>query len=54
MKKYLLSLFTIIIPLITFAQESTSEKFDRLFKEYTGWFVDGIFYGDASVDWRVW
>jgi AGCS family alanine or glycine:cation symporter len=44
MKKYLLSMFTIISPLLTFAQESTSEKIDTIFKNYTGWFVDAIFY----------
>lgn len=44
MKKYLLLLITIMLPFLTFAQESTSEKFDRLFREYTGWFVEGIFY----------
>ncbi|PQV48180.1 AGCS family alanine or glycine:cation symporter [Jejuia pallidilutea] len=44
MKKYLLSLFTLISPFLTFAQESTSEKIDRVFKDYTGWFVDAIFY----------
>lgn len=44
MKRYLLSLITLVLPFITYAQESTSEKFDRVFKEYTGWFVDLIFY----------
>ena len=44
MKKFLLLLFSVFFPLITIAQESTSEKFDRVFKQYTGWFVDGIFY----------
>ncbi|MBD0830530.1 alanine/glycine:cation symporter family protein [Aestuariibaculum sediminum] len=44
MKRYLLSLFTLVLPVLTFAQESASEKFDRIFKEYTGWFVEGIFY----------
>lgn len=44
MKKYLLSIFTIILPILTFAQETTSEKIDRVFKDYTGWFVDAIFY----------
>ncbi|MDO6760175.1 alanine/glycine:cation symporter family protein [Tamlana sp. 2_MG-2023] len=44
MKKYLLSILTTITPLLIFAQESTSEKIDRIFKEYTGWFVDAIFY----------
>lgn len=45
MKKYLLSLITFLIPVITFAQESTtSQKIDEAFKNYTGWFVDLIFY----------
>ena len=44
MKKYLLSVFTVILPFLTFAQETTSEHIDRVFKDYTGWFVDAIFY----------
>ncbi|WP_445735849.1 alanine/glycine:cation symporter family protein [Mariniflexile sp.] len=44
MKKYLLSIFTLILPLLTFAQQSTSEKIDGVFKDYTGWFVEAIFY----------
>ncbi|WP_179336042.1 alanine/glycine:cation symporter family protein [Winogradskyella costae] len=44
MKKYLLSIFTISLPFLTFAQETTSEKIDAIFKDYTGWFVDAIFY----------
>ncbi|TNJ43564.1 alanine:cation symporter family protein [Tamlana fucoidanivorans] len=44
MKKYFLSLFTLIAPFLTFAKESTPEKIDRVFKDYTGWFVEGIFY----------
>ncbi len=44
MKKSLLLLLTVFLPLVTFAQETTSEKIDRLFKDYTGWFVDLIFY----------
>lgn len=45
MKKYLLSLITFLIPIITFAQETTaSQKIDEIFKDYTGWFVDLIFY----------
>ncbi|MDW5290529.1 alanine/glycine:cation symporter family protein [Formosa sp. PL04] len=44
MKKYLLSFFTLILPIITFAQETTSEKIDAVFKNYTEWFVDAIFY----------
>jgi AGCS family alanine or glycine:cation symporter len=45
MKKSLLSLITFLIPIITFAQETTaSEKVDAIFQDYTGWFVDLIFY----------
>ena len=44
MKKYFLSILTLVLPILTFAQESTSEKIDQVFKEYTGWFVEGIFY----------
>jgi len=44
MKKYLLSFFALISPFLIFAQESTSETIDRVFKQYTGWFVDAIFY----------
>ena len=45
MQKKILSLFTILLPIVTFAQEpSTSEKIDTIFKSYTEWFVNGIFY----------
>ncbi|AJR02369.1 alanine/glycine:cation symporter family protein [Siansivirga zeaxanthinifaciens] len=44
MKKYFFSILTLVLPITTFAQESTSEKIDQVFKEYTGWFVEGIFY----------
>ncbi|AUS07323.1 alanine/glycine:cation symporter family protein [Pseudotamlana carrageenivorans] len=44
MKKYLLSIFTLISPILIFAQESTSQQVDRIFKDYTGWFVEAIFY----------
>ena len=44
MKKYYLSLITLMTPFLFFAQKTTSEKIDETFKEYTGWFVDGIFY----------
>ncbi|WP_138433099.1 alanine/glycine:cation symporter family protein [Winogradskyella algicola] len=43
MKKYLLLLFVLILPLLNFAQETTSQKIDNAFKKYTGWFVEGIF-----------
>ncbi len=45
MKKILFSLFSILTPLLTFAQEqTTSEAIDETFRQYTGWFVDLIFY----------
>lgn len=44
MKKHLLSVFTIIFPILSFAQSSTSEQIDKVFKDYTGWFVEAIFY----------
>ena len=54
MKKYLLSIFTLVLPLLTFAQETTSEKIDRIFKDYTGWFVDAIFYEiPFSEDYKI-
>lgn len=47
-KRILFSLLTIFIPLLTFAQENAeptfSERIDTIFKDYTGWFVDFIFY----------
>ncbi len=47
-KRILFSLFSIFIPLITFAQENDnvtfSDRIDMIFKDYTGWFVDFIFY----------
>ncbi|MBR9914652.1 MAG: alanine:cation symporter family protein [Algicola sp.] len=50
MKKFLLSFFTLITPFLTFAQESTSERIDEVFKTYTGWFVEGIFYEIPFTD----
>ncbi len=44
MKKKLLTLFTIVFPFLTFAQETLPEKIDSTFKYLTGWFVDAIFY----------
>ena len=48
MKKYLLSIFTLILPILTFAQEATElgidEKIDKVFGDATGWFVNAIFY----------
>ncbi|RIV67532.1 alanine/glycine:cation symporter family protein [Flagellimonas aequoris] len=44
MKYRLLTLLSFIIPALSFAQESTSEKIDAVFSSYTGWFVRAIFY----------
>ncbi|RZS93082.1 alanine/glycine:cation symporter family protein [Aquimarina brevivitae] len=48
MKRTLLSLLALITPILTFAQEAKeptlSEKIDQVFSDYTGWFVQGIFY----------
>ncbi|OAB81782.1 alanine/glycine:cation symporter family protein [Cochleicola gelatinilyticus] len=45
MKKFLLSLFAVLTPLLAFAQDpTTSEKIDATFRDYTGWFVEAIFY----------
>ena len=60
MKKYLLSVFALILPLLTFAQEAQEmgidEKIDQAFGDATGWFVNFIFYqipitDDISVYW---
>lgn len=60
MKKYLLSLFAILLPLLTFAQEATEKGLDKQIDEgfgwLTGWFVDFIFYqipftDDIKVFW---
>lgn len=44
MKYRLLTLFSLIIPTLSFAQGSTSEKIDAVFSRYTSWFVEAIFY----------
>lgn len=45
MKKYLLSLISLLTPFLTFAQDASGggDSIDSLFKKYTGWFVDFIF-----------
>jgi len=49
-KKYLSILIT-LLPFTTFAQEqSTSDLIDTVFKNYTGWFVDLIFYAIPFTD----
>ena len=48
MKKYLLTIFTLISPLFSLAQEAQEmgidEKIDQAFGEATGWFVNFNFY----------
>lgn len=45
MNKFILSLISLLTPLIGFAQEpSTSQQIDATFRDYTGWFVNAIFY----------
>ncbi|MEJ6793104.1 MAG: alanine:cation symporter family protein, partial [Lacinutrix sp.] len=60
MKKYLLSIFSLILPLLSIAQESSEvgidQKIDQVFGDLTGWFVEIIFYqidfgGDVKVFW---
>ena len=60
MKKYLLAILTLILPLLTFAQEATEkgidQKIDEAFGNATGWFVNFIFYqidfgGGVKVFW---
>ena len=58
MKKYLLSIFTLILPLITFAQEEVGidQKIDQIFGDWTGGFVSFIFYqidfgGGIKIFW---
>jgi len=50
MIKSLLTLLFSIVPMLTFAQTSNADKVDAIFKEYTGWFVDAIFYAIPFTD----
>ncbi len=54
MKKYLLSIFTLILPILTFAQEAQEvgidQKIDEAFGNATGWFVEFIFYQIPFTD----
>lgn len=54
MKKYLLSIFTLILPILTFAQEATEmgvdQKIDKIFGDATGWFVGAVFYQIPFTD----
>lgn len=57
MKKRLLSLLLLVVPMITFAQEKgLDQKIDEAFGDATGWFVNFIFYqidfgGGVKVFW---
>lgn len=59
MKKFLLSIFTLILPLATYAQEAekgVDQIIDEKFGDATGWFVNFIFYqidfgGGIKVFW---
>tara|TARA_R110002073_G_scaffold306012_2_gene475128 strand:- start:4227 stop:5807 length:1581 start_codon:yes stop_codon:yes gene_type:complete len=57
MKKKLLSLLFLVVPMLTFAQEKgLDQKIDEAFGGATGWFVDFIFYqidfgGGVKVFW---
>lgn len=53
MKKYLLSFFTITLPILTFAQEAEKgidQIIDEKFGNATGWFVDAVFYQIPFTD----
>ena len=54
MKKYLLSIFTLILPVLTFAQETQEvgidQQIDQWFGNATGWFVNFIFYQIPFTD----
>ncbi|WP_299128878.1 alanine/glycine:cation symporter family protein [uncultured Winogradskyella sp.] len=60
MKKYLLSIFALLLPLLNFAKEAQEigidQKIDQAFGDATGWFVQFIFYqipftDEISVYW---
>lgn len=60
MKKYLLSLIALVLPLLNFAQETAEkgldQQIDEAFGSATGWFVNAIFYqidfgGGVKVFW---
>ena len=51
MKKYLLSILTLILPFLTFAQDKgLDQKIDEAFGNATGWFVEFIFYKIPFTD----
>ena len=44
MIKSLLTFLYSIVPTLAFAKISTADNIDAVFKKYTGWFVDAVFY----------
>lgn len=53
MKKFLLSFFAFVLPILTFAQDADKgidEVIDEKFGDATGWFVDLIFYQIPFTD----
>ena len=51
MKKKLLSLLLLAVPILTFAQEKgIDQQIDEVFGNLTGWFVDIIFYQIPFTD----
>lgn len=62
MKKIFLSLFSITLPYMSFANQAANQGLDdqinEIFARYTGWFVEAIFYQipitkDAGIPWVV-
>lgn len=54
MKKFLLTLITIFTSLFSFSQElSVSDKMDAYFDQYTGWFVQLIFYEISIAGYSI-
>ncbi|MBT8303637.1 MAG: alanine:cation symporter family protein [Bacteroidia bacterium] len=60
MKRFLLSILTLILPVLSFAQEAQEmgldQKIDQAFGDATGWFVNFIFYQipfseDVQIYW---
>ena len=51
MKKRILSMFLLAIPMLTFAQEKgLDQQIDKAFGDATGWFVNLIFYQIPFTD----
>ena len=57
MKKFILSLLVISLPLFSFAQEDKEigmdQKIDQAFGNATGWFVEFIFYQERFMNGKI-